>query len=142
MTTSCDIFYLVQSDDTCDSIISKYSISLANFYAWNPSVGTSCSYLEVGVYVCIDLIGSSTVTTTSNTISTPSPIQTGVVTDCDKFYDVRSGDGCDAIASSEVIPVASFYAWNPAVQTDCADLYLSYYVCVGIATASLASTSA
>jgi spore germination protein YaaH len=102
-------------------------------------------YLELGTYVCVDILGStassSTITTTHNTITTPSPIQTSMVTDCDKFYDVQSGDGCAAIASTESIPLASFYAWNPAVGTACADLFLSYYVCVGVATVSATTTS-
>ena len=41
-----DVFYLVKSLDSCDSVTSEYDISLASFYAWNPSVDTSCSSLE------------------------------------------------------------------------------------------------
>ncbi|KAL3713136.1 hypothetical protein TMatcc_001839 [Talaromyces marneffei ATCC 18224] len=43
------------------------------------------------------------VTTTSSTgdgISTPLPIQTGMVSTCDKFYLVVSGDTCQAIANA------------------------------------------
>ncbi len=145
MITSCDSFHLVRSGDTCGDLATEYNLALSQFYAWNPSVGSSCSDLELGTYVCVDILGfkgsSSTTSTTHNTITTPSPIQTSMVTDCDKFYDVKKGDGCAAIASAESIPLASFYSWNPAVGTACADLFLSYYVCVGVATLSATTTS-
>ncbi|KAJ6019443.1 hypothetical protein N7522_001510, partial [Penicillium canescens] len=30
---------------------------LADFYSWNPAVGSSCSYLDLGDYVCVDILG-------------------------------------------------------------------------------------
>lgn len=138
----------MQEGDTCSELVDQYDLSLADFYAWNPAVGTSCLYLELGTYVCVDILGSTGTststtapTTTSNTITTPSPIQTGMVTDCDKFYDVQSGDDCDIIASAEDISLASLYLWNPAVGDTCEDLYLSYYVCVGVVAATTTSGS-
>jgi hypothetical protein len=59
MVSDCDKFYLVQSEDGCASVASAAGISLADFYAWNPAVGTSCAYLDVGDYVCIDTPGVS-----------------------------------------------------------------------------------
>jgi len=146
MTNSCDAFHLVESGDTCASLASEYGFSLDQFYAWNPAVGTSCLYLELGTYVCVDVLGSASSTTTGptttgSTITTPSPIQTRMVTDCDKFYDVQSGDYCAGIASAESIPLASLYAWNPAIGTSCGDLYLSYYVCIGVVSATITSSS-
>lgn len=144
MTTSCDVFHLVESGDTCSGLSSEYDITLTQFYTWNPSVGSTCLYLELGTYVCVGILGSassSTIpTTTGSTITTPSPIQTGMVTDCDKFYDVQSGDDCADIASTESIPLASLYAWNPAVGTACGSLYLSYYICVGVTPATTTSS--
>jgi len=119
MATSCDSFHLVANGDTCSALASEYSITLSQFYAWNPAVGSSCSDLEIGTYVCIDILGSAS-STTSATITTPSPIQTGMVTDCDKFYDVESGDDCADIASAESIPLPPFMLgiqqWAPRVQ--------------------------
>lgn len=57
MVSDCDKFYLVQSGDGCANVASAAGISLADFYAWNPAVGTSCAYLDVGDYVCIDIPG-------------------------------------------------------------------------------------
>ena len=54
-----------------------------------------------------------------------------MVSNRDSFYLVQSGDSCAAIASAESISLSLLYFWNLAVGTNCADLYLSYYVCVG-----------
>jgi len=88
MISTGDKFHLVQSGDSCAAVASAAGISLSEFYAWNPAVGSSCSYLDVGDYVCVDIIGSTVTatstaavssTTTTNGVSTPSPIQTGLV---------------------------------------------------------------
>ncbi|KAI0476852.1 hypothetical protein F4859DRAFT_65195 [Xylaria cf. heliscus] len=142
MVSDCDDFYLVHSGDTCANIASVEGISLTNFYAWNPAVGSSCAGLQAGVYVCIGLQGSAptqtittlkpTSTTKGNGITTPTPVQTGMVSDCDAFYLVHSGDTCSNIASVEGITLANFYAWNPAVGSSCAGLQASVYVCIGL----------
>ena len=63
---------------------------------------------------------------------TPTPTQSGMVSDCDKFYYVEPEDGCYNIATAEGIALSDFYAWNPAVKDDCSGLEAEYYVCVGI----------
>ncbi|KAI1360466.1 carbohydrate-binding module family 50 protein [Xylaria arbuscula] len=143
IATNCNRFYLVQSGDVCDTIVAQYGIALTNFYAWNPAVGSSCTKLIPGDYVCVGVIGSvaTTTTTTSTTtkaptgngIATPTPIQTGMVSDCDEFYLVKTGDTCDAIASAKGISVANFYAWNPAAGLNtCKTLQAQTYACVGV----------
>jgi LysM domain len=135
MVSTCNKFYLVQSGDECGTIASDEGISLDDFYSWNPAVGTSCQYLALGDYVCVDIIGFTPTTTTTSAgdgVTTPTPHQTGMVSDCDKFYLVQSGDECGTIASNEGITLANFYAWNPAVGTSCQYLGLGDYVCVGL----------
>lgn len=141
ISSTCDEFHLVVSGDTCGDLASASGISLAQFYEWNPAVGSECQDLELNTYVCM-LVDGVTATATVTLVTTPSPVQTGMASDCDAFYYVTSGDGCAAIASKEDIATASFYAWNPAVGTDCADLYLDYYVCVGVETTAVAARSA
>jgi hypothetical protein len=137
MATDCDSFHLVVSGDQCSTVASAAGISLADFYAWNPAVGSTCEYLDVGDYVCIDIVGvtptttTSATTTTGNGITTPTPYQTGMATDCDSFYLVVSGDECATVASNARISLADFYAWNPAVGSTCEYLDLGYYVCIG-----------
>jgi hypothetical protein len=62
----------------------------------------------------------------------PTPYQTGMATNCNKFHFVVSGDECGAIATSAGITLANFYSWNPAVGSTCATLDLGDYVCIGV----------
>ena len=141
MTTNCDKFYLVQTGDQCGTIASSNGISLAQFYEWNPAVGTTCAGLWGDTYVCVSVIGQTPTITTSvptptNGISTPTPIQPGMTTNCDEFYLVQVGDQCGTIASSNGISLAHFYEWNPAVGTTCTGLWGDTYVCISIIGAS------
>jgi LysM repeat protein len=76
MVSSCDAFYKIVSGDSCNAVADKYNITAANFHAWNPAVGSSCTMLIIGDYVCVGVLPSSTTTTTTTTAST----RTGVVT--------------------------------------------------------------
>lgn len=98
---------------------------------------TGCTNIIAGYYYCVGVPGASKVTTTTtstkttgNGISTPTPIQTGMTTSCNKFYLVQSGDSCAVIATTYNVPLATFYSWNPAVGSSCATLDVGYYVCV------------
>jgi hypothetical protein len=59
------------------------------------------------------------------------PQQTGIISNCNKYHLVESGDGCASIASAYGISLSNFYSWNPAVGSSCGALWLGYYVCVG-----------
>jgi hypothetical protein len=151
MASNCNKFYLVASGDNCETIAMDEGISLTEFYTWNPAVGTNCEYLDLGDYVCVDVIGivpSQTTTTTTSTIgpgngiTTPTPYQTGMVTNCDLFHLVVSGDECGDIATKYGISLTQFYSWNPAVGSTCSFLDLGDYVCVGVETCTSASVLA
>ncbi|KKP02189.1 LysM domain-containing protein [Trichoderma harzianum] len=147
MTSACDNFYKVQIADGCSDIAQNYSISLGNFHAWNPAIKADCSGLHASVYVCVGVLTStrttSVLTTLPISVTTPTPIQSGMARNCKKFHSVHAGDECAAIASSESIPLASFYAWNQAIKTNCGGLQAGVYVCVGVQTSlhSLTSTT-
>ncbi|KAH7066518.1 LysM domain-containing protein [Paraphoma chrysanthemicola] len=144
MVPNCNGFYLVKAGDGCYDIAAANSISLDQFYQWNPYVGTDCARLWSGYNVCIRTIGftaptsstfkTSTIpaTTTKPASTTPTPVQQGMVAGCKKFYKVVSGDGCWDIANNNKIALDDFYKWNPAVKTDCSGLWAQYYVCIGI----------
>lgn len=137
MVGNCNTFYRVVSNDGCPAIAAAKGITLANFYAWNPAVGPTCTNLIVGDYVCVNILGGTTITTISsskstNGITTPTPIQTGMVGNCNTFYLVQANDQCGTIASSHGISLANFYLWNPAVGSSCASLDLGDYVCVNV----------
>ncbi|KAL4981877.1 hypothetical protein BDW68DRAFT_183077 [Aspergillus falconensis] len=144
----CTAFHLVVSGDTCADIASAAGVSLTDFVTWNPNVGSDCSGLWLGYYVCIGTASSlsssnagsstSTFSTTASTtsgvngVTTPTPYESGMIYDCDDFYLVVSGDTCASIVSDARISLDDFYAWNPTVGSDCSGLWLGYYVCVGV----------
>ncbi|KAI0449632.1 carbohydrate-binding module family 50 protein [Xylaria acuta] len=145
IASNCNKFYDVQPGDICDTIVAAYGISLQNFYAWNPAVGSSCMTLIPGDYVCVGIITSSATTTTTTTsgngISTPAPVQTGIATNCNRFYLVQSGDVCDTIVAKYGIALSNFYAWNPAVGSSCTTLIPGDYVCVGVIGSTTTTTT-
>lgn len=119
IASNCDEFYLVQSGDSCAAIAASYSISVTDFYSWNPAVKSDCTMLIVGDYVCVgtktSTVSATTVPTTSgNGISTPTPIQTGMVSNCNKFYLVQSGDSCEYILQSSLTPFSTTLSLSSA----------------------------
>jgi LysM repeat protein len=136
--STCKTFYKVASGDTCQKIVDKYgTFALTDFYNWNPAVGSDCSGLWVGYYVCVGLPSTPTTTnrptTTTKAPSGPSPTQDGIVSTCKTFYKVASGDTCQKIVDKYgTFSLTDFYNWNPAVGRDCSGLWVGYYVCVGL----------
>ncbi|RYP64942.1 hypothetical protein DL770_009097 [Monosporascus sp. CRB-9-2] len=43
MTEGCSKFYKVKSGGTCDRVTKANNVTMADFYKWNPSVGTDLS---------------------------------------------------------------------------------------------------
>lgn len=128
MVSTCDDFFKVIPNDSCYDIANNHSIPLSSFRDGNPAVKTDCSGLEANEYVCVGIKPSKP----GSGVSTPCPVQTGMVSNCDAFYQVAAGDTCVGIPNSHSIPVSSFYSWNPAVRTDCTGLRASMYVCVSV----------
>ncbi|KAJ5190317.1 uncharacterized protein N7498_009302 [Penicillium cinerascens] len=138
IASTCIKYYKVQSGDTCDSVEKDRSISATDFLEWNPAVGSDCANLQLNVYVCVGLTGSTTSTLTT-TIATPtaigsvpSPVQSGISSDCTQYYKVQGGDTCDKVETDHNISAADFLKWNPAVGSDCKNLELNVYVCVAV----------
>jgi hypothetical protein len=53
LPASCQT-YLVQSGDTCISILSGLTgVSFAQFYSWNPTINPYCTNLIAGTYICV-----------------------------------------------------------------------------------------
>ncbi|KAJ8121084.1 hypothetical protein ONZ43_g2376 [Nemania bipapillata] len=137
VVSNCNKFHLVVSGDDCYDLAATSGITLDNFYAWNPTVGSTCANLWLGYYVCVGIISSTTTTTasttkTGNAIATPTPYQAGLTANCDSFHLVITGDSCYDISAAAGITLANFYAWNPAVGSTCGSLLAGYYTCIGI----------
>ena len=114
---TCTNWYKVVSGDGCQKVVDKYgTFTLADFYKWNPDVGTDCSGLPLDTYVCVGVPGTPTTRPTSTSkpgtvtgTATPTPTQTGVSTTCRKWYYVVKGDGCQVIADKFKITLANLY---------------------------------
>ncbi|EWG47506.1 hypothetical protein FVEG_07588 [Fusarium verticillioides 7600] len=65
-------------------------------------------------------------------IKTPDALQLGIVSNCEKFYMVKSGEGCATVASKNGIILAEFYKWNTKVGSACTALYADAYACVSV----------
>ena len=57
--------------------------------------------------------------TESNGVATPTPTQSGMTENCNKFHKVVNGDNCESIAKNTGISLNNFYAWNKGVGSDC-----------------------
>jgi LysM repeat protein len=132
MTKTCNKFHLVKSGDGCDTIATANKVPVAAIERWNPAVGSTCTHLIVGYYVCVDVIGYVAPSKTTNRIATPTPFEPGMVKNCKKFYRVKSGDQCDTIATKQKVTVADIEKWNPHVGSGCRTLLLGDYICVGL----------
>ncbi|KAF1993330.1 carbohydrate-binding module family 50 protein [Amniculicola lignicola CBS 123094] len=132
---NCDAFHFVKAGtDTCQTLATKYGITLTQFTTWNPSAGgTSCSGLWADAWACVSIIGvSPSPTSPANGVSTPTPIQPGMVTNCKKFDYVKSGEGCDVVITRNKITLANFIKWNTGVGSTCTGMWALSYVCVGV----------
>ncbi|WAO97001.1 Hypothetical protein NCS54_01469900 [Fusarium falciforme] len=143
MVKNCEKFHQIKSTTTCTSIENYYNLPLATFLSWNPAVGEDCTHLLTDYWVCIATVGwkpptktttkaPATTTKASNGINTPSPIQPGMVSNCNKFHPVKTTTTCDSIQNYYKISLADFIKWNPAVGSNCKDLWADYNVCVGV----------
>lgn len=140
---SCTKYYKTVSGDTCQVISDRFgTFSVAQFINWNPAVGSSCSSLFLGYYYCIAIPGTPTTRTSTSTTSSkaptatpngPQPQQPGVVSNCNRWYLVKSGDSCYTIQQSQGVSVADWGKWNTGVKSDCSNLFVGYYVCTGVA---------
>ncbi|EWY97095.1 hypothetical protein FOYG_05577 [Fusarium oxysporum NRRL 32931] len=131
MTKSCNKFHPVKSTTTCASIQDYYKISFADFYAWNPAIGSKCTALWVDYNVCVGVVGQKpTPTQPSNGVTTPSPIQSGITKNCKKFHQVKSTTTCASIQNYYKITMANLFKWNPAIGSTCKSLWMGYWVCV------------
>ncbi|KAF3196311.1 hypothetical protein TWF106_005020 [Orbilia oligospora] len=71
-------------------------------------------------------------TTPSNGVTTPSPIQSGMVTNCNKFHLVASGQTCQDIMAKFSLTLDLLVKWNPAIGKQCSSMWAANYLCVGV----------
>lgn len=134
MVGNCDRFHYVELDQTCAWIAAQYGITQQQFLTWNPSVGQTCSGLWAYNHVCVRTIGfqpptTTTTTTRGNGISTPVPWQPAMVSNCDRFHLVRSGETCAIIGARNGVTSSRIATWN-GLTASCGGLWAETYACV------------
>ncbi|KAF9047715.1 hypothetical protein BJ165DRAFT_1118997 [Panaeolus papilionaceus] len=105
---NCTTYYTVVSGDSCTAIDNKFTITLSDFFRWNPEVNTACTNIAVGSAYCV----------------------TGGGNACKKEYTVVSGDFCGAIESSQGVTAANLQKLNPWLDSNC-DIQIGQRLCVG-----------
>ncbi|MCJ1250760.1 hypothetical protein MMC30_007988 [Trapelia coarctata] len=133
--TNCTTYEQLTFGETCQEVLDGYSITIAQFYAWNPAVGSNCENLWTGYQYCVRTNSSSSTTPTQSSSSagpTPTaPTQSGQPSNCNRWYTAQSGDTCASVEQAGVISDALFKQFNPAVNSDCSGLWAGYAYCVG-----------
>lgn len=62
----------------------------------------------------------------------PQPQMPGIISTCTDYYKVQTGDSCYTILNSVGADLSSFREWNTEVDAGCTNLWVDYYVCVGV----------
>lgn len=75
-----------------------------------------------------------TSTTQAPDAGPPGPTQSGIVSNCNKYTVVQAGGSCAAIESQYGITFAQFFGWNPAVGSNCENLWIGEAYCVGVSS--------
>jgi LysM repeat protein len=119
----CANQYVINYGDNCNSICSRYSLSLNYFYRLNP--GLDCDHLTIGDNVCIPVkpIEYSTIR-----ITTPERTYSHRYDNCGNTYVIRSGDDCSRICDSYHLEYSSFISLNPGLN--CNYLPIGQTVCI------------
>ncbi|KAI8152690.1 hypothetical protein K4K49_003054 [Colletotrichum sp. SAR 10_70] len=127
----CRKYYVAASGDGCWAIADANGIDLADFYEWNPALNGDCSGLWPTYAYCVQ--GPASPPGGSEPVEPPGPTQEGITPSCKKYHLVKSGEGCWGIQQEYGIPdYATFVEWNPALGSDCQNLWPDYAVCVGV----------
>lgn len=131
MVSNCNKFHDIKVGTTCQAIADYNKFPIADFYKWNPGVNSACTNLQLGAYACTGVIGgSSTPVQPPPGVQTPSPIQPGMVKGCTQFHDIKTTTTCKAVLDRYKITMANFFKWNPAVRSDCSNLWSGTWACV------------
>lgn len=77
---------------------------------------------------------TSSATAPATATSSIARTQSGIASNCNKFYNVVQGDSCARIESTYGITFAQLYQWNPAIGNDCQTLWVGTAVCVGVSS--------
>lgn len=114
-------------ETSCDA----YEHDIANIMI----VGDDCQNLWLDYAYCVKgpaRTATSSAAAQTATATAPAPTQAGIATNCLKYYTVVSGDSCSKIETQYGDTFAGLYKWNPAIGSNCENLWVGYAVCVAV----------
>jgi len=102
LPSGCDRTYVVQVNDTCDSICAANNVSSYQLSAVNSGViDPNCYDIYPGETICLGITGQ----------------------DCNVTYTMQSSDTCATIAAAADISLNTFLTNNPNVNPICSNIY-------------------
>ena len=143
IVSNCDKYAKTSSGDTCQSFAAKQGIGTDQLYTWNKQLGAQgqncASEFWADYYYCVDAPTTMTSTGAGSTTTpapVPSPTQSGIVSNCNKYFQAHSGDTCETFAQANAITANQLYAWNTQLGAhgeNCNTLFWAEeYYCIGI----------
>ena len=131
--TNCTTYELLTFGETCQMVLDGYSITIDQFYTWNPAIGSNCQNLWTGYQYCVRTNSSSAVQTQSSPAgpSPSAPTQSGQPSNCNRWYMAQNGDTCASVEQAGALSDTLFKQFNPAVKSDCSGLWATYAYCIG-----------
>lgn len=145
--SDCTETYMVQSGDTCNSIVAQYNtFTFSILRYWNPDIGQTCFGLRAYTPLCISTPWytftapaqhpDSTVLETDNLNPTelPVPVMPSIVAECNKYFLAGSGQRVDTISGLVGESIEDILDWNPAIDRTAAtpSTWAGYWLCVGV----------
>ncbi|KAJ7708606.1 hypothetical protein B0H16DRAFT_1438492 [Mycena metata] len=121
---TCNEIYTVASGDSCGTIETKFTITLADIIAWNPYLTSSCA-IQIGENLCV-----SGAPSTGTPTGPPSNIAAGTLENCTEYYTIASGDSCTSVDEKFDIALADLLRWNTALTSSCTTIGLGEAYCV------------
>ncbi|OQE13794.1 hypothetical protein PENFLA_c043G06933 [Penicillium flavigenum] len=142
IVAGCEEWYVVKANDTCPGIAKQYSISQAQFYAWNPAIGADCTDLEIDDAYCVK--APTTISTTTSSVASqtstgtsirpPGPTQANIPSNCNAYALAQIDDGCQTFADRNKITLANLYKWNPVLKNACENFWAKEAYCIGVSS--------
>jgi hypothetical protein len=108
-------------------VLRRFSyISQDEFFDWNPAVGDNCRNLLTGYWYCVADFAPGELPMPPTVTTQPTPVQTGIASNCVAWYKTTSNETCDDIAYIFAsFSKTEFITWNPAVWSDCSNIQVS-----------------
>ena len=111
-------------------ILSEFNyISREQFFQWNPAFAGNCDGLWAQYWYCVASFAQESLPMPPTVTIAPSPVQTGIASNCASWYRMTGSDTCNSIAAMfGTFSSTDLINWNPAVWSDCSNIQVSCHI--------------